>query len=105
MTSRTLLFGALMAGLCFMAGLFTHSQLVAREDVPAASAWQYKAVDLQFEILSIDGKLPSNPFAAALDVEGTTKRLEAALAKHGAGGWELVSYSGGTAIYKQAVKA
>jgi hypothetical protein len=97
MKARHLLNGLIVAAGCFGAGLFAN-QLPLAQDKPPASHWKYKAVDLQLELVLKDGKLPDNPFAALGDIP---KRLESLLAKHGEGGWELVSYSGGTAIYKQ----
>ena len=98
MNTRNLLYGVLAAALCFFAGLLA-DRLPAQNK--AASEWRYKAVDLNWELLvGKDGKLP-DPFAFdLLDAGKLPRRAEELLEKHGAGG-ELVSYGGGTAVYKR----
>jgi hypothetical protein len=99
---RNLLYVAIAATLCFGAGMFVNGLLFA-QDQQAASEWCYKAVDLKVELFMEDGK-PLDPLAVVLDAAATQKRLETLLGQHSSGGWELVSYSGGTAVYKQKVR-
>jgi hypothetical protein len=85
MNGRHLFYGTLVATACFITGL-----LVA-QDKAAAPEWQYKIVDMRELKIRPDGT--DAPFE---------KRWADHIAKEGAGGWELVTYTSERfAIYKR----
>jgi hypothetical protein len=103
MRAAFLLLGLVVAAACVGLVVSFSSAVSAEPPQPKVRIdWKYKVVDLHWQTLSDTGK----PLAALEDfgdTRGVQKRVEKLLNEHGRGGWELVSYSGGTAVYKRRV--
>ena len=98
MKARDVLYGVIIAFAAFIAGLLANGFVFAQtKDFPAE--WEYKIVDLKWQLMDDKEK----PFSAedAFNPEEMEQRMQGLLNKNAAGGWELVSYAGGTAVYKQ----
>ena len=103
MKTAYLIIGAVAIAACVASGT-SLSRVMSAEQPPAnsPSLWEYKVVDLQLQAQSETGK----PLVSLEDIgsiDRVQKRIEGLLNKQGCDGWELVSYSGGTAVYKRGV--
>ena len=98
MKTRHVFYGVLISVAAFIAGLLANDFVFA-QGKEAPSEWKYKMVDLKWQLMG-DKEQPLTS-ADAFNFEEIEKRMEGLLNKNAAGGWELVSYSGGTAVYKQ----
>jgi hypothetical protein len=103
MRAAVLLLGLVGLAACVGLAVSFGSGISAEQPPPkVAIEWEHKVVDLRWQTLSNTGK-PLATLNDIGDIEGVQKRIEKLLNEHGRDGWELVSYSGGTAVYKRRV--
>lgn len=104
MKTACLFVGAVAIAACVTFGA-SLSSVTSAEPAPAhrPSLWEYKVVDLNWQAESETGK-PLATWEDLANVDKFQKRVEALLNTEGRDGWELVSYSGGTVVYKRRVE-
>jgi hypothetical protein len=103
MKAKHALIGLAIVIPSFIAGAMLNELAFGQDKKASPSEWKYKVVDLMFQKPE-DGSEPLATLGFDLDVQKVQKTIEGLLNQNGAGGWELVSYSKTTAVYRQRVK-